>query len=132
MPEEGKHMEAGVQKGLIRTSCLMCSLGCGMDVYLEDGRISKVLGMKEHPLNRGVLCPKGEAALEYLYSPDRLKYPLIKRNGNWHRISWDEALDIIADKLTKITETEGARSFATAIGMSVLLSGSITPALIRR
>lgn len=125
-------MEAGGQKGLIKTSCLMCSLGCGMDVYLEDGRISKVLGMKEHPLNRGVLCPKGEAALEYVYSPDRLKYPLIKRNGNWQRISWDEALDIVADKLTKIRETEGARSFATAIGMSVLLSGSITPALIRR
>ena len=125
-------MEAGVQKGLIKTSCLMCSLGCGMDVTIEDGRISKVAGMREHPLNRGILCPKGEAALEYVYSPDRLKHPLKKENGNWKRISWEEALDIIADKLTKIKEREGARAFVSSIGMSVLLSGSITPALIRR
>jgi anaerobic selenocysteine-containing dehydrogenase len=103
-----------------------------MDVYLEDGRITKVEGMKEHPLNKGVLCPKGEAALEYVYSPDRLKYPLIKKNGNWQRITWDEALDTIADKLIKIKETDGARAFATAIGMPVLLSGSINPAIIRR
>jgi anaerobic selenocysteine-containing dehydrogenase len=103
-----------------------------MDVYVEDGKIVRVEGMHEHPLNEGVLCPKGEAAVEYVYAPDRLKYPM-KRNGSeWQRISWDEALDTIADLMIKVKETHGVKAFAAAIGMSILLSGSSTPALIRR
>jgi len=123
-------MKEGTQ--VVKTSCQLCHLSCGMNVYVEDGRIVRVEGMREHPLNEGVLCPKGEAAVEYVYAPDRLKYPM-KRNGSeWQRISWDEALDTIAGQMIKAKETDGVKSFAAAIGMSILLSGSSTPALIRR
>ncbi len=117
---------------IIKTACLLCSMGCGMNVYLDSGKIARVDGMVEHPLNRGVLCPKGEAAVEYVYSPDRLKYPLKKEEGQWKRISWEDALDTIVAKLTETKEKYGARAFAIGIGMSILLAGSSTVGLIRR
>jgi anaerobic selenocysteine-containing dehydrogenase len=116
---------------IVKTSCSFCHLSCGMNVHVRGGRAIKVDGMEEHPLNRGVLCPKGEAALEWACSPKRLKHPLRKQNGTWRRISWDEALDLLGDKLTEIGG-ENPRAFASAFGMSVLLSGSITPSLVRR
>jgi len=117
---------------IVKTTCQLCHLSCGMNVYVKDGKIVEVEGMPEHPLNEGSLCPKGEAVVDYVYSPDRLKYPL-KRNGKeWQRISWDEALDTIANKMVKVKRAYGAKAFATCIGMSILLSGSTTAGLIRR
>lgn len=116
---------------VVKTSCSVCHLGCGLNVHLEQGRVVRAEGMPEHPLNKGSLCPKGEAITELVYSPERLKYPLKKENGDWRRISWDEALDLIVAKLTEVKE-EDPREFVTAFGMSVLLSGSIAPALVRR
>jgi formate dehydrogenase (coenzyme F420) alpha subunit len=117
---------------LVKTSCQLCHLSCGMNVYVENDKIIKVEGMPEHPLNQGELCPKGEAAIDYVYSPDRLKYPMKKDGGKWRRITWDEALDTIASKMTGIRETYGAKAFGICIGMPVLLSGSSTVGLIRR
>ena len=74
-------MEVVAQKELVKTSYLICGYSCGMDVYLEGGQISKVEGMREHPLSKGFLCPRGEVALEYVYSPDCLKYPLKKEDS---------------------------------------------------
>jgi anaerobic selenocysteine-containing dehydrogenase len=102
-----------------------------MNVYLERGQVVSVEGMVDHPWSRGILCPKGEAAVELLYHPERLTYPLKKENGGWRRISWDEALDLIVDKIAKIRE-EDPRAFAAAFGMPMLLSGSVTPAIVRR
>ena len=123
-------MKESVQ--MVKTSCQLCHLSCGMNVYVKDGKIVGVEGMPEHPLNEGILCPKGEAAIDYVYSPDRLKYPLRRDGSGWQRISWDEALDTIADEMTKVKQAHGVKAFATCIGMSILLSGSSTPALIRR
>jgi len=86
-------------KKLIKTDCILCVWGCGINAYVEEGRLVKVEGMTEHPLNQGVLCPRGQQLVDYIYSPDRLKYPMKRVNGSWERISWDEALDTIAGKL---------------------------------
>lgn len=86
----------------IATDCTICYHSCGMNVLVEDGRIVEVEGLKDHPLNRGQLCPKGEKAIELVYHPDRLKYPLKKINGRWERITWDNALTEIADKLKRL------------------------------
>jgi anaerobic selenocysteine-containing dehydrogenase len=117
---------------LVKTTCQLCHLGCGMNVYVGKGRIVKVEGMADHPFNKGILCPKGEAVIDYVYSPDRLKYPMRRTGDGWERISWDEALDIIVDRMTEVKSTYGAKAFAVAIGMSILLSGSVTVGLIRR
>jgi anaerobic selenocysteine-containing dehydrogenase len=101
---------------LIKTDCILCVFGCGINAYVEDGRLVKVEGMTEHPLNQGVLCPRGKALVDYVYSPDRLKYPIKKVNGEWERISWDEALDTIAEKLQQIKDKYGARALAIFCG----------------
>ena len=86
---------------VIKTICSLCIEQCGINVHLEKGKIVKVEGMPEHPINQGHLCPKGAAAIDYEYSPERLKYPMKKENGAWKRISWEEALNTIAAKLTE-------------------------------
>jgi len=100
----------------IKTDCILCVWGCGINAYVKDGRLVRVEGMTEHPLNQGVLCPRGQHLVDYVYSPDRLKYPMKKRNGSWERISWDEALDTIAGKLQQIKNKYGARALAIFCG----------------
>jgi len=86
----------------IATDCTICYHSCGMDVLVEESQITKVQGLKDHPLNKGRLCPKGAKVIELVYHPDRLKYPLKKVNGQWKRITWDIALTEIADKLQSL------------------------------
>ncbi|MDP1990708.1 MAG: molybdopterin-dependent oxidoreductase [Syntrophales bacterium] len=97
---------------IAKTICGLCAQNdCGMDVFVEDGKIIKIKGMREHPYNRGVLCPKGLAAHQLISDPRRLKYPLKRLGkrgeGKWARISWDEALDTIAEKLTALKKEFG-------------------------
>ncbi|MGZ3608330.1 MAG: molybdopterin-dependent oxidoreductase, partial [Syntrophales bacterium] len=86
----------------IATDCTICYHSCGMEVLVEEDRITKVRGLRDHPLNKGRLCPKGARAIELVYHPDRLKYPLKKVNGKWERVTWDDALTEIADKLQRL------------------------------
>ncbi|MBP1739681.1 MAG: anaerobic dehydrogenase, typically selenocysteine-containing, partial [Deltaproteobacteria bacterium] len=78
---------------VIKSDCILCINSCGIEATVEDGKLVKVQGMKEHPISEGVLCPRGVALPEWVYSPDRLQYPMKKADGGWKRISWDEALD---------------------------------------
>lgn len=117
---------------VIKTACALCLGCCGMDVHLEGGRVTRIEGMKEHPVNQGKLCPKGAAAKELLYSPDRLQYPMKREGDRWHRISWDEALDILALRLGETRERYGPRSLAVCLGFAFLAQGSPTVGLIRR
>ena len=82
----------------ILTDCALCYHSCGCKVTLEDGKAVKVEGLESHPLNKGQLCPKGEHTLENIYSPERLKYPMKRVNGGFERVSWDQALEEIAEK----------------------------------
>jgi len=103
-----------VTDGVVASTCEFCMMGCGVLVYLRDGKPVRVEGDPDYPVNKGVLCPIGMASLEYLYHPDRLKHPLKRAgkrgSGKWQRISWDEALDTIAAELTKTKEKYGAES----------------------
>jgi anaerobic selenocysteine-containing dehydrogenase len=100
----------------VKTDCILCVWGCGINAYVEGGRLVRVEGMAEHPLNEGWLCPRGEALVDYVYSRDRLKYPFKKEKGGWKRISWGEALDIISEKLKQIKADYGARALAIFCG----------------
>jgi len=87
----------------IPTICPYCSCGCGIYLVVEDGRIIGQEPWKEHPINEGTNCPKGKNAYEYLYSDERLRTPLIRKNGDLKEASWDEALELIASKLKEAT-----------------------------
>ena len=65
---------------------------------MENGRAVKIRGLESHPLNRGRLCPKGAAALETIYSTERVRHPMKRVNGDFRSISWDQALDEISEK----------------------------------
>ena len=96
--------------------CQLCSTVCGIIGYVKDGRVLKVEGNPNDPNSRGRLCARGQASLNHLYHPERLLYPM-KRvgkrgEGKWKRISWEEALDEIAEKLRKIREAGNQEEFA--------------------
>jgi formate dehydrogenase major subunit len=89
-----------------RNTCPYCSVGCGIIMYSQGDAAKNVAqsiihieGDADHPVNRGTLCPKGAGLLDFVHSPDRLKYPQMRKAGSseWTRISWDDALDRIAD-----------------------------------
>jgi formate dehydrogenase (coenzyme F420) alpha subunit len=113
----------GADSRWVATDCTICYHSCGMNVLVEGGRITKVEGLKEHPLNRGKLCPKGERAIDLVYHPDRLKYPMKRVNGGWNRISWDQALSEIAEKLLSLKDQFGPEVlsiFSGSIGVENL------------
>ena len=92
-----------------RNTCTYCSVGCGLLMYgLGDGAknakadIIHIEGDPDHPVSRGALCPKGAGLLDFVHSPNRLKYPEYRAPGSkeWKRLSWDDALTRIA-KLMK-------------------------------
>ncbi|VVD93138.1 sulfate ABC transporter substrate-binding protein [Pandoraea pneumonica] len=92
-----------------RNTCPYCSVACGILMYsYGDGAknakksVFHIEGDPDHPVNRGTLCPKGASLIDFIHSPNRLKYPEYRKPGSdkWERISWDDALDRIA-KLMK-------------------------------
>jgi len=105
---------------IVKSSCDLCSSGCGVLVHLKDERITRVEGDPDSPISRGNLCAKGLSSLEYLYSSSRIRHPL-KRvgergEGKWQQISWEEALSTIADKINQIKKECGAQSVAFVSG----------------
>jgi len=116
---------------IIKTACELCAWSCGMEVYVESGRVVKVKGMKEHPLNRGRLCPKAPAIVDLMYHGERVLTPMVREGAKWRKVDWDYALELLVENLKEVRE-EDPRSFAMIIGMPILLGGSSTVGLIRR
>ena len=104
------------ERDVIRSTCGLCLVGCGVLIHLEEGRPVKLEGDGACPVSKGLLCPKGLASLVYLYHPDRLKHPLKrvgqKGQGMWQEISWDEALGTIAGEMARAKKSYCAESVA--------------------
>ena len=100
----------------IFTDCTLCYHSCGTRVTVEDGKAVKVRGLASHPINKGRLCPKGANALEVVYSPERLRKPLKRKNGGFEEVSWDQALDEIAEKLNRLKNEFGPEFFGLFCG----------------
>ncbi len=81
------------------STCRECPAGCGIHVKAREGRVIKVEGNPAHPVNRGGLCARGQAGLQGLYDPDRIRTPMLKQNGAWQKIAWDDAIKLAAEKL---------------------------------
>lgn len=107
---------------VVTTVCRMCNAGCGMRVFIEDGKITKVHGLPEDPMSGGALCAKGLAATQLVYHPHRVLHPLkrvgAKGDDKWQRISWDEALNTITSKLKEITSRYGAKAISLYRGQA--------------
>ena len=93
------------------TTCAYCGVGCQLNLWVKDNKIVKVMGEDQIP-NYGAACVKGRFGLDFVSRDDRLKTPLIKKNGKFEETSWDEALDYIAKKFMQIKNENGPDSLA--------------------
>ncbi|RMH69595.1 MAG: nitrate reductase [Gemmatimonadetes bacterium] len=100
----------------IPTYCDMCFWKCGAIAYKRNGKLWKIEGNPEDPLSRGRLCPRGTGGIGAHYDPDRLRAPLMRKgergNEQWVQVTWDEALNFIADKMQQIKAEYGPEAVA--------------------
>ncbi|HKQ58765.1 MAG TPA: molybdopterin-dependent oxidoreductase [Candidatus Eisenbacteria bacterium] len=104
------------------STCTECPAGCGVLVKAREGRAIKVEGNPKHPVNLGGLCARGQAGLQGLYDPDRIRTPLRKEGGAWKAITWDEALQLASSKVN---------AAATGRRGITLMTGHVTGSLQR-
>lgn len=109
------------------STCTECSAGCGLHVKTREGRAIKLEGNPQHPINAGTLCARGQAGLQGLYNPGRVKGPMQRQtDGSFKEITWDAAVALLAQKV------QGAGGKALAINgygrgtFSSLLAGWMT------
>ncbi|RPI82248.1 MAG: hypothetical protein EHM41_18795 [Chloroflexi bacterium] len=96
----------------VLTTCPYCGTGCALHLQVLDDQLVGVLPAKEHVIAQGGLCIKGWNAHAFVNHKDRLKTPLIKKNGIFMEATWDEALDLIASRLAAIKAESGPDSVA--------------------
>lgn len=96
----------------VRTVCPYCGCGCGLVLGTRSGKIVHVRGDKANAASLGRLCVKGRFGLQFVHSWERLTFPLIKRSGKLQRATWDEALALVAERLTEIIKIHGPGAIA--------------------
>ncbi|MBW1712633.1 MAG: molybdopterin-dependent oxidoreductase, partial [Deltaproteobacteria bacterium] len=101
---------------LIRSACRGCHGGCGVLVKVEDNLVQEIKGDPDCPVNRGWLCLKGKRYQTITHHPQRLTRPLLKKNGSWREIPWEEALDRISRRFLEIKKKLGAESVVLGYG----------------
>jgi predicted molibdopterin-dependent oxidoreductase YjgC len=106
-----KAMETVLDSKTVNTICSFCGTGCGLSVTVEDNQISQVRGDKTSLTSHGETCVKGALGWRYVSSPRRLTTPLIRKNGQLVPSSWEEALQLIAEKFHAIKNQYGPDAF---------------------
>lgn len=94
----------------VNSTCGYCSVGCGMQLGVRDGKVVTVRGNPDHPVNLGKLCPKGLAEHYAIDAEGRAKYPLLRKDGQLTRIGWNEAIDTLVKRFRKVQEKYGPES----------------------
>lgn len=114
---------------ILSTTCRLCYNSCGMLVTCRDGRPVAVDGDPTHPISHGVLCAKGQAALDVLTHPQRLRWPLVRcgdrGGGRWRAVDWPEALERVAQGLLAVRRDYGPLALVMVRGASKGLSDAL-------
>ena len=97
----------------VETTCGYCSVGCGILIGVREGKAVAVRGNPQHPVNRGKLCPKGLSEHYTLSAKGRATHPLIKRNGHFEKIAWNEAIETMVTKFRGVQQKYGAGAHTT-------------------
>ena len=96
----------------VTTICPYCGCGCGLVLGIRSNRIVRVRAEEGNPANDGQLCVKGRFGLDFVSSPNRLKTPLLRKEGKLVEATWDEALDFTAKRLSEIRDARGGDAVA--------------------
>jgi len=120
----------------VATTCWECGTLCGALVDVRDGRAAKIAPNPDHPASKGAFCVKGIRALpEFTYNESRLRHPLMREgergSGKWRRVSWDEALDAMADGLATVRAEYGPLALAGAVSGGFFPRGPVVAFLMR-
>jgi predicted molibdopterin-dependent oxidoreductase YjgC len=110
---------------IVSTTCPYCGVGCNLHLHIKDDFIYRVTSPHDAVVNHGNLCVKGRFGYDFMYHPDRVTTPLIRKTlqqpgartqafdrSEWREASWDEALDYVADRLVEIYQRDGSRAMA--------------------
>lgn len=95
-----------------RTVCTYCGVGCNLDVASKNDEVVSITAPYDAEVNQGHTCLKGRYAFKFYDHPDRLRNPLIKRNGIFEETTWDEVYSVIVDKFTTIRNEDGPDAIA--------------------
>ncbi|MEZ5344216.1 MAG: molybdopterin oxidoreductase family protein [Pyrinomonadaceae bacterium] len=117
-PIDGWQADRVIDK-VVPTHCPYCGVQCGMNLLGEKGKLVGFEPRYDFPVNEGKLCPKGVTAYLQTHHPDRLEFPLIKRDGKFERAGWDEALDLVVSKFKEIQEIHGKDGLGVYSGSSL-------------
>jgi anaerobic selenocysteine-containing dehydrogenase len=98
------------------TACNLCEAICGLELTITDGSVTAIRGNPTDPFSRGYICPKGVALADVYDDPDRLRRPLVRRGDDWVETGWDEALDLVADRLAEAITRHGPNSVGVYLG----------------
>ncbi len=96
----------------VKSVCRFCGTGCGVLLAVKDGRIAMLRGDPEHPTTKGLVCAKALFLPKVVHSPDRLTHPLVRKNGQLERASWEEAMELLAGRFAEAIERHGPDSVA--------------------
>ena len=96
----------------VRTVCTYCGVGCNLEVAVTDNKVKSIQAPYDAAVNQGHTCLKGRYAFSFYNHPDRLRTPMIRKNGELQPATWDEAYDYIADKLNEIKANHGPDAIA--------------------
>ncbi|MCB0042896.1 MAG: molybdopterin-dependent oxidoreductase, partial [Caldilinea sp.] len=110
---------------IVSTTCPYCGVGCNLHLHVKDDFIYRVTSPHDAVVNQGNLCVKGRFGYDFMYHPDRVTTPLIRKTpqqpgqrtqafdrSEWREASWDEALDYVADRLVEIYQRDGSKAMA--------------------
>ena len=106
-------IRSGPPTQTVRTTCAYCGVGCAFDAGVRDGRVVTMIPSDDGPSNLGHSCMKGRFGWDYVYAPDRLRTPVLRKGDQWEAISWEAAIDHIAQEFARITTTYGPNALAT-------------------
>lgn len=118
-PRFGYMSNAKIPERWVSTTCGYCSVGCGMFIGVKGNRAVSVRGNPEHPVNHGVLCPKGLSEHHSIHAEGRALYPFLKINGKLKRVNWDMALDTLVGRFLTIQRRFGPQA------MGVISTGQL-------
>ena len=103
-------LKRGVPTDWTKTICSYCGTGCEVNVGTRNGQITTIRPSLTGPSNHGHTCVKGRYAFDYVYAKDRITAPMIRRDGQWQKVSWTEVNQFIADRLREAVATHGPDS----------------------
>lgn len=106
-PRFGYTSAAKIPDHWVPTTCGYCSVGCGIEIGVKEGRAVTVRGNEDHPVNMGKLCPKGLSEHEILEAESRAMKPLLRQNGKLRPVSWDDALNEMTSKFLEVQRKYG-------------------------